>query len=95
MGSKAVMKRNIMEANTREEHDIHEESSDRDKQGNPQASTDEGKQIQNMDHEGHSPKHVLAASPRQGAMISSPKVECQTTKKKTKKSSKLPKEGAQ
>ena len=55
---------------------------------------DEGKQIQNMDHEGHSPKHVLAASPRQGAMTSSPKLECQATKKKTKKGSKLPKEGA-
>ena len=55
---------------------------------------DEGKKIQNMDHEGHSPKHVLASSPRQGAMTSSPKLECQTTKKKSKKSSKLPKEGA-
>ena len=55
---------------------------------------DEGKQIKNMDHEGHSPKHVLAASPRQEAMTSSPNLECQATKKKTKKGSKLPKECA-
>ena len=59
----------------------------KDKQGSPQASNDKGQQIQNMDHEGHLPKHVLASSPRQGAMTSSPKLEYQTTKKKTKKSS--------
>ena len=43
MGSEAAMKRNIMAANTGKEHDRHEESSERDKQGGPQASNDEGR----------------------------------------------------
>ena len=52
------------------------------------------KDIGNIEHEEYSPKHVLAASPRQGAMTPLQKLKCQTTRKKTKKNSKLPKEVA-
>ena len=78
-------------------HDSHEESSDKDKQGSPQASNDEGKQTKIIEHEGHSPKHVLAASPRQGAMNSSPKTKMpkqQGRQPKNETNSKSPKEGA-
>ena len=73
------------------EHDNHEKSSDKDKQGNPQASTDEGKKIKNMDHEGNYPKHVLATSPRQGAMTSSPKLNANQQGRNPRKAQNCPK----